>query len=250
MEMLDSEQKEAMTGKPASIKRKLMTAIMGTSIAVLVLTCAVFLTTEYVASGKSLARTMITRAGIIAASSSAAMALQNDSDAADVLRALHIDPHIVAACLYDKDGHIFARYPANAPDKIFPSSPEKNGQRFENGHFSVFKPIVQENQWLGTVYLKTDLSELNEKFQLYAVVLSAIAVISFFVSYGLSTRFQKSISEPIRDLAETTRSVSIHRDYAVRAQKLSNDEIGLLVDSFNDMLGQIEQRDASLRSSK
>ncbi len=226
-----------------------MMSIMGTSVAVLVLTCAVFLTAEYIVSGKSLSEMLITRAGIIAANSTAAMVGQDEAHAADVLSALRKDPHIVAACLYDKNGRVLARYPSGVPNESLPDSPEKQGHRFENGHFVVFEPVIQENRRLGTVYLKSDLSGLDERFQLYAILLSVIVVSSLFVSYGLSSRFQKSISEPIRDLAETARSVSFHNDYALRVRKPGNDEVGQLADSFNAMLDRIQQRDADLRST-
>ena len=197
-----------MRSKLASIKQKLRKAIIGTSIAVLVLTCAVFLTTEYVVSGKSLTRMMITRAAMIAANSTAALAFQNKADATEVLSSLRKDANTVAACLYDTNGHVFAKYPANASDEMFPASPQKEGHWFEKDHFVIFEPIVQDNRMLGTVYMKTDLGELNEKFQIYAIVLIVIVVGSLFASYGLSNRFQKGISAPIRDLADTARRIS------------------------------------------
>ena len=96
---------------------------MDTSITVLVLTCAVFITAEYIVSGKSLSKVLITRAGIIASNSTAALAVHDKANAADVLSALRYDSHIVAACLYDKDGHVFAKYPAARGRKSCRDSP-------------------------------------------------------------------------------------------------------------------------------
>ncbi len=239
-----------MTPQRTSIQRKLMVALMGTSITVLLLTCAVFITYGYVMFRKNLALGLITRAGIIAANSAAALAFQNEADGTDVLSALFNDPHIVAACLYDQDGHVFAKYPAATPTEAFPTSPETQIQGFETAHFVTFAPVVREDRRLGTVYLKSDLSAMNERFRFYTGLVIVVVTVSILVAFALSTRLQKRIAEPILNLADTARKISEHKDYFLRAQVQSDDEIGQLTNSFNDMLGQIQQRDSSLRTNE
>ena len=223
---------------------------MGTSITVLAVTCSVFITYEYLTFRKTIVRSLATRGEIIAANSTAALAFQNESDARDVLSAFRMDPHVVAACLYDRDGRLFARYPADAPAGSFPSAPEPVGSRFEKAQVVVFLPVAQGNRRLGTVYLKSDLSAMSERFRLYAVLVAFVVAISLVVAFALSTRFQRRVLEPILDLAKTARNISEQKDYALRAGKLSDDEIGQLTDSFNDMLGQIQERDTALRKTE
>jgi signal transduction histidine kinase len=227
-----------------------MRALMGTSIAVLAVTCSVFITYEYLTFRKTIVRTLATRGEIIAANSTAALAFQNESDARDVLSAFRMDPHMVAACLYDRGGRLFARYPADASVAFFPSGPESVGSRFEKGHVVVFLPVAQGDRRLGTVYLRSDLSAMSERFRLYAVLVALVIASSLIVAFALSTRFQRRVLEPILDLARTARSISEHKDYALRARKQSDDEIGQLTDSFNDMLGQIQERDTALRKTE
>ena len=88
-----------MTGQQTTLKGKLMTALMGTSLTVLVLTCIVFITYDYVTFRTGILRGISTRAEILAANSTAALAFQNEADAADVLSALRTDSRMVAACL-------------------------------------------------------------------------------------------------------------------------------------------------------
>ncbi|MGH7484281.1 MAG: CHASE sensor domain-containing protein, partial [bacterium] len=88
---------------------------MGTSLAVLVLTCVAFVSYEYLIFRKNIVVGLRTRGEIIAANSSAALAFQNEPDAREVLSALRIDPHMVAACLYDRTGAVFAKYPPDLP---------------------------------------------------------------------------------------------------------------------------------------
>jgi PAS domain S-box-containing protein len=72
---------------------------------------------------------------------------------------------------------------------------------------------------------------------------------SLAVAFLLSSRLQRVISGPIRELAETALSVSIREDYSIRAGKRGNDEIGLLIDQFNGMLNRIPQRDSALQEA-
>src|SRR5262249_19865352 len=48
-------------------------------------------------------------------------------------------------------------------------------------------------------------------------------------------------------LTSITRAFSRDRDYAVRARRFRDDEVGVLIDGFNEMLGEIEDRDSELR---
>lgn len=227
-----------------------MAAIMGTSIAVLVLTCSVFVTYEYITFRKTVVRGLTVRGEIIAANSTAALAFQDEGDAREILSALGKDPHMVAACLYDSDGRVFATYPANAPIDLFPNAPDNQGYGFGKSDVVVFQPVVHDERRLGTVYLKSDLSAMTDRFRLYAILVVGVVASSIVLAFTLSTWLQKRISKPILDLAETARRVSERQDYTLRAAHPGESEIGLLADSFNDMLGQIQQRDASLRKNE
>src|SRR5437867_8002753 len=112
-----------MIAKPAAIKRKLTAAIMLTSVAVLVLTCAVFITYEIVSFRQTMTRSLTTRAEMLAANATAAVAFRNEIDAGELLGSLRKDPHIEGACLYDSDGRIFASYPETMPREAFPGNP-------------------------------------------------------------------------------------------------------------------------------
>jgi PAS domain S-box-containing protein len=233
-----------------TIKQKLMTAIMGTSIVVLLLTCTAFIAYEVVTFRKSMVRGFTTRAEIIAANSTAALAFQNAADAAEILSAFRKDPHMVAACLYDSNGAVFARYPANAPLEAFPSIPAQPGYHFEKEHFVLFMPVMQGNRPFGTVYLKSDLSAMNERYRFYTVLVCVVVFTSILLAFALSARLRKRIADPILSLADTARALSERKDYSLRPRKLSDDEIGVLTDSFNDMLDEIQKQQSSLREKE
>jgi PAS domain S-box-containing protein len=222
-----------------------MTVILLTSGAVLLLTCAAFITYEILTLRKGMVEGYNTRAEIIAANSTAALAFQNESDAEDVLNALKTDTRVQMACIYDKDGKVFAVYPAHEPINLFPERLAESGYRY--GHLEIFCPIVQGDRTLGTVYIQTDLSSLTDRYQAYACLAAAIIVASLFVAYLLSRMLQKQISLPVLALAETAKSISLHRDFSVRAKKSGEDEVGLLTDAFNQMLSETQAQDEAIK---
>lgn len=236
-----------MTVARTTITRKLMTAIMGTSIAVLTLTCAVFGTYEYITFRTTVVRAITLRAQIVAANSTGALAFTDDADANEVLSTLRHDPHMVAASIYDQNGTIFAKYPADAHPDSFPETPEDQGYRFGENEVVAFEPIIHDGRRLGTVYLKSDLSAMTERFRLYALLIFCVVAVSVVVTFILSTWLQRRISKPILNLTYTVRRIAEKQDYSLRAAKFGDQEIGLLADSFNDMLEQIQQRDVVLR---
>jgi len=221
-----------------------MTVNLLTSSAVLLLTCAAFITYEVVTLHKSMVQGYMTRAEIIAANSTAALAFQSEADAADVLAALKTDRRITGACIYDGSGKIFAKFPANANVGLFPAWPTQSGYR--DGHLEVFCPIVQGHRTLGTVYIQSDLSALTDRYYAYAWLSAAIIAGSILVAYLLSRMLQKQISAPIVALAETANAISKQRDFSVRALKFGDDELGLLTNAFNEMLAEIQKLNTTL----
>ncbi len=230
------------------IRRKLMTMILGTSGVVLLITCAAFLGYEFLTFRQAALRQLSTLGEIIAGESTAAIAFDNQNDAAEVLLALRAERNIVAACIFDRQGNLFARYPEDADEKSFPPLVREDGYRFERGHLVGFTPIVQikGRQRLGTLYLSSNLDALYERLRLYGAIALLVIAACSLVAYILSRMLQWQISRPVLSLAETASAVSQRRDYSVRAQKMGDDEFGLLTDAFNHMLAEIETRNAEL----
>ncbi len=230
------------------IRQKLTAIILATSGVVVLLTCAAFLSYEAFTFRRAAAQQLATLGEVIAANSTAALAFDNSEDAAQVLAALKAERHIVSACLYDANGRLFSRYPANAPAGRFPSAPAVDGFRFAGGYLVGFTPVVQVkgSQRLGTLYLRSDLDAMYERLRLYGGIAVLVMAVSILVAYLLSRTLQRQISRPVLALAETARAVSERRDYAVRASKYGDDELGLLTDAFNHMLAQIEAQNAEL----
>jgi len=239
-----------MLFKDMAIRRKLMSVILLTSGVVLLLTCAAFIAYELLSFRQTMVRNVSTLGEIIAANSTAALAFDNPEDAQEILAALQAERHIVAASLYDKNGKLFSKYPANLPATALPAAPEGDGYRFAHAHLAAFHPVVHGGRRLGTLYLRSDMGAMYERFQLYSGIVVLVVAASLLVAYLLSRALQRQISHPILALVETAKAISDRRDYSVRATKHSQDELGLLTDAFNHMLTQIQAQDRALRESE
>jgi len=232
------------------IRRKLITAMMLTSTTVLVLTGAALIIYDVASSRQSLTRSLATRAEILAANSTAALAFDNRDDATQTLAALKSDPSTVVAALYDMHGELFAIYPADAPPASFPTAPSRRGSWFEHSTVVAHQPVVEEGRALGTLYLKSDLRVLAGRLRIFTLVVLLAVAGSIGVAFALSTWLQRGIAGPIRTLADAARRVSEDKEYSARASVMSDDELGLLAVSFNEMLGEIQHRDTALRASE
>lgn len=227
------------------IQKKLMRMILLISAAILFVTCTSFLGYEYYSFKKSAIQNLSTLGQIISANSTAALAFDNHEDANEILTALTAEQHIVAAYLYDKDGNLFAQYPAGVPASTVLNT-DLTGYRFNPNYLEGVQPVMKGKRQLGTLYLRSDLNAMYDRFKLYGIITAIIVAISFLLAFILSAVLQKSISKPILDLVQTARVISEDNDYSVRANKLGNDELGLLTDTFNRMLNEIQEQNQTL----
>jgi len=236
-----------MLFKNIPIRKKLLKAIFLVNGIILLVTCVTFFIYEFYIFRKSTIEKLSTIGKIISINSEAALAFRDRKAAKEILAALKTERHIVAACIYDKDGKIFSQYPVNTPIIAFPAKPGAKGYLFSDSYLEGFEPVVQGTVPLGILYLKSDLGTMYERFRLYGIIVSLVIIITFLLAYLLSKILQKSISDPILTLAETAKTICANGDYSVRAVKSGDDELGPFTDSFNVMLQQIQDQSNNLK---
>ncbi|MGE0158242.1 MAG: ATP-binding protein [Gemmatimonadales bacterium] len=232
------------------IARRLTAMLLGISGFALLLTSASFAAYQYWSFRRTALNNLTVRAEILAANSTAALAFFVEEDAQETLTALSADPHVVAAALYDAEGALFARYPADLPDSLLPSEPASDGFRFESGRLVGYQPVAEASgSRLGTLYLASDLQALYETFWLSGIIGAGVFLLSLLAAYLPSRMLQSTISQPIKRLAETAQRVSNRQDYSVRAPAVvGGGELSELTDSFNGMIGRIEAQSRELMS--
>lgn len=231
------------------IQRKLMLIITLTGVLALSVACGAFFAFETVAYRGRMVRTLIVRANVIGANTTAALTFQDPKAAEETLATLSNDPRLIAAHLYSTDGRLFASYAGRDPAEEPPSRPPPDGRRFMPGRLEVVLGVFLAGERLGTIYLAQDLRELYRSLAAFGGIAALVLVCASLFALWLSARFQRVVSEPLLELARTAKSISERGDYSVRGIKRSGDETGLLTDSFNAMLDEIQRRDAALRLS-
>jgi two-component system sensor histidine kinase/response regulator len=190
-------------------------------------------------------------ANILGTNSAAPLEFKDPNSAHDILEALAAKPHILSAVIYDRDGKPFAAYHRiGSTRKFSPPPPESDSSRFTPDRVLIFQSIVFQEEKIGTVFLEGDTVEYKQLLNGYLFFFALIVVAVSLGAYAMSGRLQRPISGPILELAWTAKMVTSSRDYAIRAGKHSDDEVGVLIDGFNEMLGQIQNRDAELRQAR
>jgi signal transduction histidine kinase/CheY-like chemotaxis protein len=234
-----------------SIKRKLTLITMLTSSAALVLSALSFLIYDLVSFRHLLIQDLRTQAQIIGYNSAGAMEFKDVPVATATLAALTAKEDVVAAGLYGRDKKIFAHYARNnnVLPALLPADLENEGYRLEGGYVQVFHDVTLNGELLGTLFLQSDMRQWSARAKRYAGILCIFVLISSLFAWLVSSKLQQLISRPILHLEDTMRIVSTNRNYEVRARKSYGDEIGSLIDGFNTMLSEIQQRDTALRGA-
>lgn len=233
-----------------SIKQKLTLIIMATSAVAVLLACAAFAVYDFFTLRQAMVRDLSTMADIIGANSTAALTFGDPQAAGEILATLNAKPHIVSASLHTRDNQVVATYQRQDQQENFvPPTPQADSYQFTNEHLTVFHRIFLDGEIVGTVYLQSDLQEMYARLQGYAGIVVAIVFFSSLVTFWLSSRLQRVISAPILHLAQTASIVSAQKDYAIRAIKYSQDEVGALIDAFNEMLAQIQEQDTAIKKA-
>jgi PAS domain S-box-containing protein len=229
------------------IKRKLVIVIMLTTAAALLLTGIGIVASDAILFRQYLQRDLLALSHILADNSTAALAFNDPRTAAETLAALRARPHLVTACIYRPDGTTLARYARQNATSACPPGRAQDELHFGGGELTVSRAIMLSGRRIGTLVMAYDLDEISARIQLYGATVLALLLLSSLVAFLISARLGSVIAKPISQLVRATTSVSETNDYGIRAQKYSADELGVLVDRFNEMLAGIQARDNHLR---
>ena len=234
--------------RDAPIQRKLVISIVVTIAAALGLSGLGVVLVDSLLFQQDLQRDLSALSSIIGDNSAAAIEFDDPHSAAETLDALRARAHVVAACIYRVDGSILARYERSGFQQCPPAAAHDEIQS-TNAGLAITHSIMLQNRRIGALVLLYDLGEIGERLRLLGSLLLLVLLASSFVAFLLSSRLRAMIATPILNLVGAATSVSKTRDYGIRAEKLSGDELGVLVDSFNEMLEGIQLRDDGLRNA-
>jgi signal transduction histidine kinase/ActR/RegA family two-component response regulator len=235
-----------------SIATRLRWIIISAISLALFLTSAAFLTYDDVHFRAEKVEDAETLAAILGSNSITALTLDDKAAATEVLQAVHFNPNIVEACIYDHRGHLLAVHlREGTPSLLIPTPPKDDVTAFPDAHtLVIFRRILLHDQPIGTVYVRCDLSILIHRRIRYIEMMLLVALTALLLALLLTSRLQRSITEPILYLAAATRILSLTKNYSIPIPLKTEDEIGDLIDGFNAMLAQIRIRDKVLQHAK
>jgi serine phosphatase RsbU (regulator of sigma subunit) len=228
------------------IRSKLMTGFMLTSLAALLIMMGALAYYDRETFRNEALADVNVLAGVIGENSSSSLVFNDPETARSMLGALRAQPHISAAFLFDRDGKLFASYMKPNAGAL-PQRAPADGKKLTEQYLDVTRPVAFNNTRVGTVFLRSDLSEMHERRTRYLILAAVVLAAAWFAALLMSSMFQRAISKPIVSLLNIAKRVSREKNYALRAEKTSDDEVGKLIDGFNEMLGEIRTRDAEIR---
>lgn len=188
---------------------------------------------------------------IVSDRSSAALAFGDEINATGNLEALHTNSTIAVACLF-RAGRLFAHFRAagahvaDCPQTV----PTFVDYQLSDSWLETLQPVLMNNNPIGALYIVSSLEERQER----ARNIAGIALL-FLVSVGsigllLASKLIGYVIFPLALLGRTATVITKDKDYSVRSQKGFDDDIGLLIDTFNGMLETIEAQNSALIHSE
>ncbi len=234
------------------IKTKLIAIAMLVSACALVTASASFLTYDWISARRGAIARVGTLAEVVAANSTAALAFDNREDATATLALLEAEPHVTTACLYRTDGSRLAGYARGGGALTCPirTVVEKRAS-LVGDRITYLNPVrMMGAETVGVVWVQADTLNVRERFRTTAIIGLIVMLLCAGVAVFLASRLQSVISTPILTLVAASRRVSFEKNYSIRAERTGDDELGMLIDAFNEMLEQIQVRDQQLEDHR
>ncbi|HUF05844.1 MAG TPA: response regulator [Candidatus Binatia bacterium] len=236
-----------------SVTRKLSAMVLTASGLTLMVACAVFAVYDYASSRYRLVRDVTMLADIVGSNSTGALTFGDEQAARDTLRAMSINSHIIGASLFTTDGVPLAAYTRTDREAVT-SAPSRHdrqgageGAFFEGGRLRVVRLIRFNGEVVGSIEVDSDTAEIWTRLGRFAAIAAGTIFGALWLAFGLSRISARIIYTPIARLIGVARLVRDSSRYDIRADKGDDDEIGELVDGFNEMLSEVQARDVQLQ---
>ena len=196
-------------------------------------------------------RELRTISEVAARNLTAAVFFENKADAEELMRSLSEAPDVLAACIHTQGRTLFAevQFDAALPDAGCDPGAADRGYVFEGDSLFTFVPIELDGETIGTLRVRSSTQRLTDRVVTLAVINGIVVLLAFAGVVVAAARFVRRVTQPVLSLASVAESVTAGRDYSRRAVQEGDDEVGQLVQAFNEMLGVIEQHDRELQSA-
>jgi signal transduction histidine kinase/CheY-like chemotaxis protein len=226
------------------IRRKLALITLASSVIALVFAGAGVFTWDIVQFRREIARDLSAQARTISENSTAAITFEDAQSAGETLAVLEIHPNVEYACMFRADGSLFATYFRDGQGGCPPVSGDELEVAWREAR--IVTPVDFGGERIGTLLINRDLNDVIERLSIGGGILAGLLVLAVALAALIGHRMQRTIADPLMALAATARLVSETKDYSLREDIKSNDEVGFVVRAFNEMLDRVQERNAEL----
>ena len=193
---------------------------------------------------------MQANAMIISLQSRAALEFLDPVAARENLAALHPNSYIRKACLYNEQRQKFAAYERGKKEAAIECPPAASAAKIYHwDSMAIYQDIWSGERLLGTLYLQYDLTDMYKNLIQQTVYKWLVMLLILGLVWPLSMYLQRVISQPVVQLANITRHFAKDRSQAIYAQKVSNDELGELVEAFNGLMEEIRRNEGRMEEA-
>ncbi|MBI4710039.1 MAG: diguanylate cyclase, partial [Nitrospirae bacterium] len=236
--------------KDIPLKQQLISISLLTTGVALLLTGIVLIAGEIMSYRSSLVENLTAQAKIIGNNSTAALTFNDQKAAEETLSALKSVPDIDYALIYAKDGSVFAKYKRKDIKGDSPAPEiQEDSHDFGAEHLTLFQSIVLDREVIGTVFIQCDLDKLYKGIAWNTGAVFVLMAVSIFIAFLLMSTLLQSITKPMMSIIQLMKTISTTKNYTLRSPIKRQDEIGDLSGGFNEMLEQIQARDAEIKRS-
>lgn len=236
--------------RQATLKSKIVWIISLTSLFVLGCSITGFSIYDRISYKNAMVSEQRVLATIIAERSAAAVAFSDIQNARSNLEALQAHKSVSTACIY-KDDHLFATFVGMVENTRCPTTaPDLDAFRFSDRYLETLAPIKLNDMDLGQLYIVSTLAPLEKRTASMSLIATCLFLLIGGVGLLIASRLMGIAVRPLNHLEAAAKAITERRDYSVRSAKENEDDIGLLIDTFNGMLDTIEQQNNALKNSE
>ncbi len=231
-----------------SIRIKLLAVVALTAFCALLVSGSVIFLYEISSFRTSRINDMSAQVDLLSYSAAPALQFLDQNMARENLNLLRIQPTVRMAAIYDAQDMLFASYVRADANAELPPRPAPAGVTISGDSMEVFERILLDGNVVGTVFMRADYP-MRERGIGFIKILSTVALGAMAIAVVVSIWLQSLITKPVLSIADIAREVVARKEFTRRAKKMSDDEVGTLVDAFNDMLHEIEARTTVLETT-
>lgn len=186
----------------------------------------------------------------LARNAKAALETSDAGQAGKLLHSFMNRSSVESAVIFDRDGHVFATFPATPRHgRVEQTELRQQVQFTDDGFLDIALPIRKEDALIGTLFMRSNIVGIQTQARDYLWIVAAVMLSSLLLSNLLSERLQRVFAAPLINLVGVMKNVSEKRDYSLRVDRDSRDEFGELCRGFNQMIEQIEQARTELQEA-